>query len=152
MSRKIFINLPVADLARATAFYKAVGATLNERFSDDTASGMVFTDVIHVMLLTHEKFAQFTSKPIADAHKSCQALLCISSDSRDAVDALVADAAAAGGKADPGPTIDFGVMYGRSFEDPDGHIWEVMWMDPAFASGEISCGDATGAEAASSAA
>lgn len=131
MPQMIFVNLPVTDLDRSKAFYEAVGATNNPAFTDDSAACMVFSDVIHTMLLTHEKWATFTSKAIPDAHTHAQMLLCVSADSRDAVDGQVARAVAGGGKADPTPTQDYGFMYGRSFEDPDGHIWEVMWMDPA---------------------
>jgi predicted lactoylglutathione lyase len=81
------------------------------------------------MLLTHDKYRQFTSKPIADAHSTSEVLICVSADSRDAVDSMVGQAASAGGRGDPGPKQDYGFMYGRSFEDPDGHHWEVMWMD-----------------------
>lgn len=133
MSKLIFINLPVADLQRATAFYQAVGAEKNDKFCDGTASCMVFSDTIHAMLLTHDKFRAFTPKKIADAKTSTEVLICISADSRDGVDQMVGKARAAGGVADPGPVQDHGFMYGRSFEDPDGHIWEVMWMDPATA-------------------
>ena len=131
MNKMIFVNLPVTDLKRSTAFYEAVGATRNPAFSDDTASGMVLTDIIHVMLLTHDKWRQFTSKPIVDAHANAQVLLCLSAASREEVSAIVEKAAAAGGKADPTPVQDYGFMFGRSFEDPDGHIWEIMWMDPS---------------------
>jgi len=130
MPQMIFINLPVANLEKSKAFYEAVGAANNPAFTDDTAACMVFSDVIHTMLLTHEKWATFTSKAIPDAHTTAQVLLCVSADSRADVDAQVDKATAAGGKADPTPTQDYGFMYGRSFEDPDGHIWEVMWMDP----------------------
>ena len=129
MPKMIFVNLPVSDLERATAFYEAVGAVKNPQFSDHTASGMVISETIHVMLLTHEKFSQFTTKKIADARTTTEVLNCLSADSRDEVDGMVAKATAAGGRADPGPTQDYGFMYGRSFEDPDGHIWEIMWMD-----------------------
>ena len=129
MPKMIFLNLPVADLHRSIAFYEAVGATKNPQFSDETAACMVFSDTIHVMLLTHEKYRQFTSKPIADAHRASQVLICISAASREEVDAAVERAAGAGGRADPGAVQDHGFMYGRSFEDPDGHHWEVMWMD-----------------------
>ncbi len=129
MAKLIFVNLPVADLSRATAFYEAVGARKDERFCDGTASCMVFSDTIHVMLLTHDKFRQFTPKPIADAKRTSEVLICVSADSRGGVDDVVAKAGAAGGVADPGPKQDHGFMYGRSFEDPDGHIWAVMWMD-----------------------
>ena len=131
MPQMIFVNLPVTDLARSQAFYEAVGAVNNPAFTDDTAACMVVTEgSIHVMLLTHEKWATFTSKTIPDAHTTAQVLLCVSADSRDEVDGQVDKAVKAGGKADPTPTQDFGFMYGRSYEDPDGHIWEVMWMDP----------------------
>ncbi len=147
MDPKIFVNLPVADLGRATAFYQAVGFTKNDQFSDATASGMVLSDTIHVMLLTHEKFAQFTSKKIADAKDTCQVLIALSAASRDEVDGLVAKAEAAGGRPDPGPKQDHGFMYGRSFEDPDGHTWEVFWMDVA-AHAEAVQTEATDTEAA----
>jgi uncharacterized protein len=129
MSKLIFVNLPVSDLERATAFYQAVGAEKNEQFSDGTASCMVFSEAIHVMLLTHDKFRQFTPKTIVDAKTASEVLICVSADSRKGVDDVVAKAGAAGGRLDPCPKHDFGFMYGRSFEDPDGHIWEVMWMD-----------------------
>ncbi|MFH1557889.1 MAG: VOC family protein [Pseudomonadota bacterium] len=129
MPKMIFVNLPVSDLPRANAFYEAVGAQKNPQFSDDTATCMVFSETIHVMLLTHDKFRMFCTKPIVDAKTSCEVLICISADSRDEVDAIVDKAQAAGGTGDPTPTQDYGFMYGRSFEDPDGHIWEIMWMD-----------------------
>jgi uncharacterized protein len=129
MSRMIFVNLPVTDLARSIAFYEAVGAVKNEEFRDDSSQAMMFSDVIWVMLLDHDKFASFTPRAIPNAHQTSQVLLCLSAESRQDVDAIVAKAAAAGGLADPGPTQEFGFMYGRSFEDPDGHIWELTWMD-----------------------
>ncbi|NKE48025.1 VOC family protein [Roseomonas frigidaquae] len=129
MPRMIFVNLPVTDLPRAVAFYEAIGARKNPQFSDDTAACIVFSDTIHAMLLTHAKFAQFTSKPIIDAHGSCEVMNALSADSREEVDDLVGRAGAAGGVKDPTPTQDLGFMYGRSFEDPDGHIWEVFWMN-----------------------
>jgi predicted lactoylglutathione lyase len=129
MSKLIFVNLPVSDLQRATAFYEAIGATKNEQFCDNTASCMVFSETIHAMLLTHDKFRQFTPKKIADAKNTTEVLICISADDRQSVDQTVEKAGPAGGKVDPTPKQDHGFMYGRSFEDPDGHIWEVMWMD-----------------------
>ena len=129
MPKMIFVNLPVADLERSTAFYEAIGARKNEQFSDATASCMVFSETIHVMLLTHDKFRQFTPKRIADARETTEVLICVSADSREAVDDVTARAGSAGGTTDPSPKQDYGFMYGRSFEDPDGHIWEVMWMD-----------------------
>ncbi|MBZ6077193.1 VOC family protein [Microvirga puerhi] len=131
MTKLIFLNLPVSDLARATAFYEAIGVTKNEQFCDGTASCMVLSETIHVMLLTHDKFRQFTPKAIADAKRTSEVLICVSAESRDAVDATIAKAESAGGLIDPSPKQDYGFMYGRSFEDLDGHIWEVMWMDVA---------------------
>ena len=129
MPKLIFVNLPVTDLSRSDAFYERIGAVKNPQFSDHTASCMVFSETIHAMLLTHDKFRQFTPKAIANAKETSEVLICLSADSREAVDDMVDRAGQAGGKADPGPKQDYGFMYGRSFEDPDGHIWEVMWMD-----------------------
>ena len=131
MSQMIFVNLPVTDLEKSTAFYKALGAVKNEKFSNETTSGMVFSETIHVMLLKHDRYRDFTSKAIPDAKASAQMLLCLSMDSRQACDKAVDTAVEAGGTADPTPKQDYGFMYGRSYEDPDGHIWEVMWMDVA---------------------
>ncbi len=129
MPKMIFVNLPVADLKRATAFYESIGATKNPQFSDDTASCMVFSETIYAMLLTHRKYAEFTSKTIVDARTASEVLIALSADNREDVDAMVKKAEASGVTIDPTPTQDFGFMYGRSFEDPDGHIWEIMWMD-----------------------
>ncbi|MEP9389232.1 VOC family protein [Mesorhizobium sp. KR9-304] len=129
MPKMIFVNLPVADLKQGTAFYESIGATKNPQFSDDTASCMVFSETIYAMLLTHDKYRQFTSKKIVDAKTSSEVLIALSADSRDDVDAMVGKAQAAGAIIDPTPTQDLGFMYGRSFEDPDGHIWEVACMD-----------------------
>ena len=130
MSKLIFVNLPVADLAAAKAFYGAVGFTNNPQFTDDTAACMVLSDTIHVMLLTHEKWSTFTPKAIPDAHQSAQVMLCISEDSREAVDAITEKALAAGGR-EHGEPDDYPFMYGRNFEDPDGHIWAPMYFDMA---------------------
>src|SRR5947208_16926805 len=108
MAKMIFVNLPVSDLARATAFYQAIGAERNKQFSDETASCMVLSETIHVMLLTHDKYRQFTSKKIADAKTSSQVMICLSADSRAAVDDTVGKAQAAGGGVDPGPKQDYG--------------------------------------------
>jgi predicted lactoylglutathione lyase len=135
MPKMIFVNLPVSDLEKATAFYQSVGGVKNETFSDHTASCIVLSETIHVMLLSHDKFRQFTPKAISDARTTTEVLLAINSESRDDVDALVATAGASGGACDPGPRQDLGFMYSRSFEDPDGHIWEAFWMDPAMAAG-----------------
>jgi len=129
----IFVNLPVADLDRSRAFLEALGAVNEPKFTDETAACMTFTDSIHVMILTHAKFSQFTPRPIADAKERSEVLLCLSADSREQVDSFIERGIAAGGTADPSPKQDYGVMYGRSVADPDGHIWEVMWMDAAAA-------------------
>ena len=129
MAKMIFINLPVSDLARSTAFYQAIGFTRNAQFSDHTTSCLVFSDTIHVMLMTHDKYRYFTSKEIADPKTMSLALLCLFVDSRQAVDDMIGKAKAAGGNLDPSPVDDFDFMYGRSFEDPDGHMWGVSWMD-----------------------
>lgn len=141
MPRMIFVNLPVSDLGRAISFYEAMGATLNPKFTDDTAACMVFSETIHVMLLTEAKFRTFTPKAVAEARSSTEVLVCLSVDSRQMVDDTLAATAAAGGRADPGPRQDYGFMYMRSVEDPDGHIWEILWMDPAAA--EAGCPEAT---------
>jgi predicted lactoylglutathione lyase len=133
MTRMIFVNLPVSDLDRSRAFLEALGAVNEPRFTDETAACMTLSDSIHVMLLTHDKFSQFTPRPIADAKAGSEVLICLSSDSRENVDKAVERAVASGGTADPSPKQDYGVMYGRSVADPDGHIWEIMWMDPAAA-------------------
>ena len=129
MAKQIFINLPVRDLAKSKAFYEAVGAVNNPQFSDDTSACMVLSDAIFVMLLTHPKWASFTKKPISDARQASEVMLALSADGRAAVDALVDAAEAHGGKADVNPVQDLGFMYGRSFEDLDGHIWETFHMD-----------------------
>jgi predicted lactoylglutathione lyase len=126
----IFINLPVTDLDRSIRFYEAMGATKNQQFSNDQAAMMVLSDSIHVMLLTHPFYASFTGKPIADPHATSQVILCLSAEDRADVDRIVAAAGEAGGRIDVGlkqEQNDF--MYGRDMEDPDGHSWEVMWMD-----------------------
>ena len=134
MSRMIFLNLPVQDLERSKAFYEAIGFRNEPKFSNDAAAMMVLSDTTSVMLLTHPFYATFTRKPIADANNSSQVLLCISCDSPAEVDRITGAAGAAGGKIDVADKQDMGgLMYGRSFEDPDGHHWEPMWMDSAFA-------------------
>ena len=124
----IFVNLPVTDLDRSVAFYEAIGARKDSRFSDATAAAMVLSETIHVMLLTRDKYRQFTAKEIADAHKTSAALICVSEESHAGVDATVGKAVEAGAR-ETRPAQDYGFMYGRSFDDPDGHGWEVMWMD-----------------------
>ena len=145
MPNKIFVNLPVADLERSVRFYEAIGGTKNPRFSNEQAAAVVFSDSIYVMLLTHDFYRTFTSKEIADARSSSGVLLALSCEDKGAVDAMVEAAAAAGGTADPGPKQDYGFMYGRSFEDPDGHHWEPHWMDPKAAEDgppEVAAADA----------
>jgi hypothetical protein len=131
MAKMIFVNLPVTDLKASMAFYEAVGFTNNPMFTNDQAAAMAWSDEIVVMLLTHDFWKTFTSKTIPDAHTTAQVLLCLGHDSQDSVEAIVGKAAAAGGKADPTPKQDLGFMYGRSFEDPDGHIWENVYMNMA---------------------
>lgn len=130
MPRMIFVNLPVTDLAKAKAFYTAIGFTNNAQFTDDTAACMVWSDAIHVMLLTHAKWRTFTSRPIPPSTAS-EVLLAISLDSKADVDAMNKAAAANGGTADINPKQDLGFMYSRPLADPDGHVWEAFWMDPA---------------------
>ena len=130
MPRMIFVNLPVADLDASMAFYEALGFENNPRFTDNTAACMVWSEAIHVMLLTHAKWRTFTSRPIPPASSS-EVLLALSCDSREAVDAMNAAADANGGMADVNPMQDLGFMYNRNLADPDGHVWEAMWMDPA---------------------
>lgn len=130
MSTKIFVNLPVKDLDTSKAFFAKLGFTFNPQFSDETAACMVISDDIFAMLLTHPKFKQFTSREIADAHKTTEVLTCLSRDTREEVDQMVEKAIASGGSKARDPQ-DHGFMYERSFCDPDGHIWELVWMNPA---------------------
>jgi predicted lactoylglutathione lyase len=133
MSKMIFVNLPVSDLARSRHFVEALGAVNEPKFTDETGACMTFSESIHVMLLTHDKFSQFTPRPIADANSGSEVLLCLSASSRESVDSTIERGVLAGGSADPAPKQDYGVMYGRSIADPDGHIWELIWMDAAAA-------------------
>lgn len=128
MTKQIFINLPVSDLPKAKAFYAAIGATNNPQFSDDTAACMVFSESIFVMLLTREKWATFTAKPIPERSQS-EVMLAFSCDGREAVDSMTETAGSQGGKMDVNPRQDLVFMYSRSFEDLDGHIWEAFFMD-----------------------
>jgi predicted lactoylglutathione lyase len=128
--RKIFVNLPVKDLEKSMAFFKALGFTFNAQFTDETAACMVISDDIFAMLLTHDKFKQFTPKAIADASKTSEVLTALSAESKDEVNKMVDAALKAGGQKLREPQ-DYGFMYERSFQDLDGHIWEIMWMDPA---------------------
>lgn len=129
MSKMIFVNLPVKNVAASTRFYEAIGCVKNEQFSDEKASCMVWSDAISFMLLHESYFATFISRPIADAKATCQVLLAISMESRAAVDTISEAAAANGGRNDIRETMDLGFMYQRAFEDPDGHIFEAAYMD-----------------------
>jgi uncharacterized protein len=131
MSKMIFVNLPVRDLASATKFYLAIGGTLNPQFSNDQASSIMFSDSIGVMLLTHAHYSQFTARPIGDARRESQMLVALTADSKDDVNALIDKGVAAGGRADPNPAQDLGFMFNRHIEDPDGNVWEFIWMDPS---------------------
>ncbi|MCE8013458.1 lactoylglutathione lyase [Halomonas daqingensis] len=130
MSRMIFVNLPVADLERPMAFYEALGFTNNPHFTDETAACMVLSETIHVMLLTHAKWRTFTDRPIPPSDSS-EVMLALSCESRAAVDAMNETADANGGTADINPRQDHGFMYSCALADPDGHVWESFWMDPA---------------------
>lgn len=133
MTKMIFVNLPVSDLDKSKAFYEAIGFVNEPKFTDDTAAAMQWSDTIVVMLLTHPKWQGFTDKAMVDTKKAAQVMLCVNLDSREEVDAITAAAGQAGGKADSQPPADYGFMFSRTFEDPDGHVWEPMWMDPAMA-------------------
>ncbi|GHA02874.1 VOC family protein [Streptomyces echinoruber] len=126
----IFVNLPVNDLEAAKKFFTDLGYSLDPRFSDENAASVVISDTIYVMLLTKPFYATFTKKEIADATTTSEVLLCLSAESREKVDELVEKAVAAGGTASD-QVQDQGFMYGRAFDDLDGHTWEVVWMDPA---------------------
>ena len=129
MATKIFVNLPVKNLKNSMAFFTGLGFTINPQFTDDTAACVVVSEEIFVMLLTEAKFKTFTPKAICDATKATEVLVCLSSESRANVDDMVRKAVAAGGTTYNEPQ-DHGFMYGHGFQDPDGHIWEIMWMDP----------------------
>lgn len=127
----IFVNLPIKDLAKTREFFTALGYTFNEQFSDDTAASLVLGDNLYAMLLTEEKFKTFTKKDIADATKITEVLVALSVDSKEEVDSLVEKAYAAGA-TESRPKEDYGFMYSRNFQDLDGHVWEIVWMDPNY--------------------
>ncbi len=129
MSTKIFVNLPVRDLGRSITFFKALGWTFNLQFTDETAASLVISDDIYAMLLTHQKFSEFTNKKIADS-STAEALIAIGVDHKDDVDRIV-DAALKAGAQEPKPAQDYGFMRLRCFLDLDGHHWEIFYMDPA---------------------
>jgi len=129
VARKIFVNLPVKDLKQSIAFFGKLGFTFNSQFTDETGACMVVSDDIYAMLLTENKFKSFTPKQLCDATKSTEVLVCLSTDSRQEVDQLVRKAVAAGGTTYNEPQ-DYGFMYGHGFQDLDGHIWELAYMEP----------------------
>ncbi|HEY0774214.1 MAG TPA: VOC family protein [Nocardioidaceae bacterium] len=130
MSRMIFVNLPVRDLKRTVGFWTGLGFTFNPQFTDENSTCMVISDHACVMLLADELFSTFTTRQVADATEHTEAILALSAESREEVDRLVDTAVTTGGSA-ANETQDEGYMYGRSFHDPDGHLWEVLYMDPA---------------------
>lgn len=130
MSTQIFVNLPVKDLPKSMAFFKGLGFNFNAQYTDETAACMVVSEAIYVMLLTEAKFKTFTPKPICDATKSTEVLVCLTCDSRGKVDELVRNAISGGGSTYNQPQ-DHGFMYGHGFQDLDGHIWEIIYMEPS---------------------
>jgi len=129
MATQIFVNLSVKDLEKSKTFFNKLGYSFNPQFSDEKAACMVISDTIYVMLLTVPFFQTFTKKEIIDAHKAIECTVCLSADSKDAVNEMVNKAQAAGATI-PNPASDYGFMYQHSFEDLDGHHWEFVWMDP----------------------
>ena len=129
MATKIFVNLPVKDLKKSIEFFTKLGFTFNPQFTDETATCMIVSDDIFVMLLTEAKFKTYTPKAICDATKSTEVLVCLSCDSQNAVNDLVQRALAAGGTT-YADAKDYGFMYQHGFQDLDGHIWELIYMDP----------------------
>lgn len=130
MPKMIFVNLPVADLTRSMAFYDSLGFVNVPAFTDETAAAMQWSETIVLMLVTRERWGTFTDRPIASPDSS-EVMLAVSCDSRAEVDRMVGVAAASGGSADINPSHDHGFMFSRSFADPDGHVWEPVWMEPA---------------------
>jgi predicted lactoylglutathione lyase len=131
MATKIFVNLPVKDLNKSVTFFKSIGYTFNQQFTDETATCMIISEDIYVMLLTHPKFKEFTPNAICDAKQSTEVITCLSCENKDQVAAIVKKALAAGAKRYAEPK-DHGFMVQDGFQDPDGHIWEYMYMDPSF--------------------
>jgi len=129
MARKIFVNLPIKEMERTKAFFTALGFAFNPQFTNEQGACMVVSEDIYVMLLVEPFFQGFTKKRIADATSATEVLVCLSCESRAEVDELVKKALAAGGSA-PNAPQDHGFMYGHGFEDLDGHLWELVWMDP----------------------
>ncbi|MEQ7799366.1 VOC family protein [Pedobacter sp. ASV1-7] len=129
MATQIFVNLPIKDLKRSVEFFTKLGYTFNPKFTDEKATCMIVSDTIYIMLLILPFFQTFTKKEIVDAHKSIECTICLSADTKNAVDEMVSKAEAAGANI-PNPASDYGFMYQHSFEDLDGHHWEFVWMDP----------------------
>jgi predicted lactoylglutathione lyase len=127
--RLLFLNLPVHNLEASMAFFGKLGFGFDPKFTDQSAACMVISDQAYAMLITRDRFTEFASKPVTDAHLSTEALFCVSAEDRSGVDTL-AEAALAAGGTPARDAVDYGFMYGRSFNDLDGHHWEVMWMDP----------------------
>ena len=130
MARKLFVNLAVGDLDRSVAFFTKLGFEFDPRFTDESATCMIVSDDAYVMLLVESRFQDFTKKQLVDSTTQTEAILAVSAESRESVDELAEAALGAGGSPANDP-MDHGFMYGRSFNDPDGHLWEVMWMDPS---------------------
>jgi predicted lactoylglutathione lyase len=130
MANQIFINLPVSDLRRSMDFFRHLGFAFNLEFTDELSACMIIGPNIYAMLLTEERFSDFTRKPVSDAHQQTEVLIAIDADSRQEVDTMVRKAVEAGGTTYADPQ-DHGWMYGHSFADPDGHQWEVIFMDEA---------------------
>ena len=135
MSTQIFVNLPVKQLQQSIEFFTQLGFQFNPQFTDETATCMIVSENIFVMLLTHEKFQTFTPNPICDATKSTEVLTCLSMESRASVDEMVHKAVAAGGNTQNEPQ-DHGFMYAHGFQDLEGHIWELVYMEPEAISSE----------------
>nr|WP_255032169.1 VOC family protein [Bordetella genomosp. 1] len=129
MHKQIFVNLPVADLPRSQAFFSGLGLHFNPKFTNQQAACLVIGENLYAMLLVHDFFQGFSGRPVADARQATEVMVALSCESREEVDEVVRRALAAGGTA-PRPPQDYGFMYSHGFEDPDGHIWELVYMDP----------------------
>ncbi|KAK9495728.1 VOC family protein [Lipomyces doorenjongii] len=133
-TKSVYLNLPVESASASVAFYTSIGGSHNPKFSNETTACIEISPTMSLMLLESDRFRSFTpkSKAVVDAKSSAQVLICFTADSKDEVDTIVENAEKAGGKKDPSAAHDYGTMYGRSFEDLDGHVFEVTWMDPTF--------------------
>jgi predicted lactoylglutathione lyase len=129
MPKAIYVNLPVADLKRSMVFFEALGFSFNKQFTNDDAASLMISETIFAMLHTPDSFRRFTSKDLSDAHKTTEVLLTLQVENKEMVNELTDKALKAGGR-EPRAPEDHGFMFGRAFEDPDGHIWEIFWMDP----------------------